>query len=254
MRILALSDVHGKMEMLRKLREVVRGPLDAIVFTGDIVKGKARGDEWLEANAEGREPHPGKDAITAEAEEDVSLYGEFFDLIRQWDVPTFYVPGNMDAPKRRYFEMVLQNCGADDKICCVHGSPAFFHDFLITGAGGEITEEAREDLFVLQVPRWEAEYLIRFVRDFPERKVFLFHTPPVGIVDMEEGQHKGSRVVNELIERYKPWLVFCGHAHNSRGKERIAESVAINPGALKAGNYALVDSETREVEFHSLVG
>lgn len=254
MKILALSDVHGKMEMLRKVREAVPGAVDTIVFTGDIVKGKARGDEWLEAKAQGRQPHPHKRTIELEAEEDLSLYSEFFNLIRKWGVPTFFVPGNMDAPRQRYFESVLQSSADDDRIRCVHGLVAFLGDLLISGTGGEITEESREDFFVLQVPRWEAEYLMSFLRDFPDRKIFLFHTPPIGLLDMDKGQHKGSRVVNDLIEKHKPWLVFCGHAHNSRGTEQIGESVAINPGSLKAGYFAIVDSETREVEFRTLAG
>ena len=254
MRILALSDLHGNMETLRKVREVAPGALDAIVFTGDIVKGNARGDEWLEAKAQGRQPDRGRAAIERERGEDASLYGEFFDFMGEWGVPTYLVPGNMDAPRRKYFETLLQEPAGPDMVFCVHGSPAFLGGMLIAGAGGEIVERGGEDFFVLQVPRWEAEYLMYCVRHFEERKIFLFHTPPVGALDLDKDQHKGSRVVNDLIGTYEPWLVFCGHAHNSRGSERIGESVVINPGSLKGGCFALVDCETREAEFRSLAG
>lgn len=208
MRILALSDIHGKMERLREVRDAVSGLPDAIVFSGDIVKGKARGDEWLAAQAEGRPPDPHKRAITMEADEDASFYREFFHFVREWGVPTFFVPGNMDAPRPRYFETVLQNSADDGMIRCVHGSPALWGDFLVLGVGGEITEESREDVFVLQVPRWEAECSMSVARDFEKRKILIFHTPPIGALDIDKGRHKGSRVVNDLIEKHRPWLAF----------------------------------------------
>jgi Icc-related predicted phosphoesterase len=251
-KILALSDLHGEMEMLRKVRHVLPAPPGMIVFTGDIVRGKARGDEWLQTKAEGRNPDSHKEAIEAEAEEDATLYDQFFEVARQWGVPTFFVPGNMDAPRRRFFEAILRNSADDDKICCVHGLPAFASGFLISGVGGEITEETWEDFFVLQVPRWEAEYMLSFARFFPNRRILLFHTPPVGLLDLDKGNHKGSSVVNDIIRAYQPWLAFCGHAHKSQGQETIDKSVVVNPGSLKAGNYALVDSQTRQVQFHNL--
>jgi Icc-related predicted phosphoesterase len=135
----------------------------------------------------------------------------------------------------------------------VHGSPAFFREFLVSGVGGEITKESREDFFVLRMPRWEVEYSLGFLWEFPQPKILLFHTPPVGTLDLDKGNHKGSRVVNDMIEKYKPSLVFCGHAHHSRGREEIGSSLVANPGSLKVGNYAILDSETREVEFHSVL-
>ncbi len=254
MKILALSDVHGGMERLQRVRDALSPAPEVIVFTGDIVRGKARGDEWLEAKARGRDANRDKETIKREEQEDLSLYHGFFEILRDWGIPTFFVPGNMDAPKRRYFEAVLRSCSGGGNMKCVHGVPAFSHGFLVSGVGGEITEDDDEDFFVLQVPRWEVEHCVSFLPDFRERKILLFHTPPVGTLDLDKGNHKGSRVVNEIMERYKPWLAFCGHAHNSRGKEKMSETVAINPGSLKAGNYALVDSETREVEFRNVTG
>ena len=46
MRILALSDIHGRMQRLRELRETLPDVPDAIVYTGDIVKGVKGAREW----------------------------------------------------------------------------------------------------------------------------------------------------------------------------------------------------------------
>jgi len=157
-----------------------------------------------------------------------------------------------DCAPTPYFESALRNSAETNTIRCVHSSLALFLNFLISGVGGEITEDERKDFFVLRIPRWEVEQSLSFLRAFPQRKILLFHTPPVGALDLDRGNHKGSRVVNDMIEKYKPSLVFCGHAHNSRGREEIGGSLVVNPGSLKAGNYALVDSETREVEFRTV--
>lgn len=98
-----------------------------------------------------------------------------------------------------------------------------------------------------------SKYSLGFLRESPQPRTLLFHTPPVGTLDLDKGNHKGSRVVNDMIEKYKPSLVFCGHAHNSRGTEEIGSSLVVNPGSLKVGNYAIVDSETSEVEFRSVL-
>jgi len=42
----------------------------------------------------------------------------------------------------------------------------------------------------------------------------------------------GSTAVRELIEEYQPPLSLHGHIHESRGKTRIGETIAINPGSV----------------------
>ena len=50
MRILAISDFHGAQEVLDPLLAACREESPAaILFAGDVVRGFARGDEWLAA-------------------------------------------------------------------------------------------------------------------------------------------------------------------------------------------------------------
>lgn len=65
MKLLAISDIHGKVESVRRLRERVANGFDAIVLAGDI----------------------GKDLDTA---------AQVFDILGTFDCPILYVYGNWD--------------------------------------------------------------------------------------------------------------------------------------------------------------
>lgn len=50
MKILAISDWHGKEKVLSQLASAIKGlPLDAVVFTGDILQWRAKCSEWANA-------------------------------------------------------------------------------------------------------------------------------------------------------------------------------------------------------------
>lgn len=80
-----------------------------------------------------------------------------------------------------------------------------------------------------------------------ERCIFNFHAPPYdsGLDEAPEldedlrpkfgGQTTepvGSIAVREMIESHQPRLSLHGHVHESRGKTRIGETWAVNPGSV----------------------
>jgi Icc-related predicted phosphoesterase len=254
MKILALSDLHGEIEILNKLASKIKEiKPDLITFTGDVVKGKARGNEWLSAKEEGRKPNANLPEIKAEEKEDLNLYHQFYSFLNQFKIPAVAVPGNMDAPKENYFKVALESETTYENIKFVHGKILKFRrDYLISGFGGEIAENDSEDFFVQVYPRWEAEFGLSDLNYFEQNRILLFHHPPVNHVDLDRGQHIGSQVINDLIKVYRPKLVFCGHAHRCQAAEELADTLVVNPGALKLGNYAVVDAVKREAKFFNL--
>jgi len=79
-----------------------------------------------------------------------------------------------------------------------------------------------------------------------ERGVFNFHVPPYdsqldSAPELDEdlkpkygGQSMepvGSKAVGRVIEKHQPPLSLHGHIHESRGKTKIGETIAINPGS-----------------------
>ena len=116
MRILICSDFHGKFSLLDPILKIFHemSP-DLISFSGDVVKGKARGTLWLKARAEGGIPNPESPEIIQESEEEHHIYQSFFVALNKIGVPVMVIPGNMDAPESHFFshlfhyELTLNN-------------------------------------------------------------------------------------------------------------------------------------------------
>jgi Icc-related predicted phosphoesterase len=80
-----------------------------------------------------------------------------------------------------------------------------------------------------------------------DRAIFNFHAPPYDsqldeAPELDEDlkpkygaqtmEPVGSTAVREVIEEYQPPLSLHGHIHESRGKTRIGDTIAINPGSV----------------------
>ncbi|MGI5817007.1 MAG: metallophosphoesterase [Armatimonadota bacterium] len=254
MKALVFSDVHGKMDAVRHLMRLApRMDCDLGLFCGDVVRGSARGSEFLAAKEEGREADLCKPEVAKERAEDYALYAEFYGCLRPSPFPIYGVPGNMDAPEGRYLTCSLTEEGGNSPMEVVHRSLARHGDYVISGLGGQITEVDRHEFLVLQYPRWEALHQLRLLEFVDAPRIMVLHTPPIGeVVDRDNGGHKGSQVVNELINTFRPKLAVCGHAHDAQGQETIAQTLVVNPGSLKDGRYAIVDLEEMEAELLQL--
>jgi len=254
MKILAISDWHAKEKVLSDLTRAIKNiSVDAIVFAGDILQWKAKCSEWAKAEFENRLPDKDKPEIKEEIEKNAQLYHTFYEIMRKTDLPIFAIPGNVDSPLDQYIKIGWEEMKKNSKLHVVHsGFSALGKDLVVTGFGGEISQRGKEDYFVLQFPRWEVEYGFNFLSNISSDKILLSHTPPIGTLDLDDGKHKGCDVVNDLIQRHKPKWVFCGHAHEARGKEITGVSIIVNPGSLKYGFYALVDTDKEKVELKTL--
>ena len=253
MKILAISDLHGEMERLDKLADVIKDEKpDLALFAGDIVKGKKRGDEWLAAKSEQRAADRKLPGLEEEIESDVKMLKAFLDKFAEWELPLAYVPGNMDSPKEHFLFGALNAEIAHPNIRCVHGGPWLFKErYLIYGFGGDISEDVYEDIFQFMSPRWEVEYQLKFTKEFDQQMFFLFHLPPRVLVEGEPAV--GNEVVHEMIKTYRPALVVVGHQHDLQKQVQIGPSLVVSPGALKKGKFALIDWPGKHVEFASLL-
>lgn len=242
LRILVLSDFHGAVHVLDTLKKKIDEVApDIVTFSGDIVKGHKRGDEWLAACEQNRKPKMTED-IKNEGKEDLQFYQAFFSFLGTLSVPTFVVPGNMDAPEERF----LKAC---PHYHMLHRTLAE-GPLIIAGFGGEITQDREEKTFVLQYPRKE---VLKTMEKFSDKEITICitHSPPVSSVSFEDDQEKGSTAVNDLIDLLRPDYLFCGHAHKAQGAEWIKTTMVVNPGALKYGDYVVVEGDT--IEFGRLV-
>lgn len=243
---LVISDFHGNLEILESLEKMIKeNRFDVIFFCGDIVKGHKRGNEWLAAKKENRIPNREKLGIITEKDEDIMYYKKFYNFLDRTNIKVFTIPGNMDAPESLYLK-TLWNLKKKN-IHLAHETIHFLESFDVCGFGGEINEDERENFFVLEYTRDETFFALRKLAYLKKDFVLLTHSPPV----CDLAKDKGSPVVNEIIRKYKPKFLFCGHSH-LQGKEKIDETIVVNPGALKKGDYAIVDLKTKEVKLKSL--
>ena len=76
-----------------------------------------------------------------------------------------------------------------------------------------------------------------------DQLVAVIHTPPHGTKTdvLHNGTHVGSPAVRRFLEAVRPAVCISGHIHESRGMDRVGDTVVVNPGMLADGGYAVVE-------------
>lgn len=253
MQILIISDLMGQVEQLELLiRRCREYSLDALCFCGNIVRGQGRITEWQEARKADKIPNRNRTEVVTEAVEDLRLYKQFSALVDSLGIPVLLVPGHLDAPEERYFLFMQQSAFQSDNLILLHENIYKVGAYIFTGFGGQITDQEKEDYFLLQYPRRECLFGTRRMHFLNPPRILIFHTPPVSTLDMDQGAHKGHAFVNEIISAVSPSFLFCGHVTQSPGSEEIGSTLVVNPGALADGRYALLNTKDRSVQLLTL--
>ena len=122
-------------------------------------------------------------------------------------------------------------------------------DWLSAARGAAIAVDGdtvviRDTLFTV-CPWWDGPYARARVEQMLEtasqqrdgrRWVWIYHAPPVGPLSWTGKRHYGDAVLPELIRRYSPSAVLCGHIHEAPFKadgswiERIGDTWLFNAG------------------------
>jgi len=170
-------------------------------------------------------------AFTGDAECD----GEIAELLASGGKKAFFVPGNMDdVAVSKAFEALGMNL---DGRVEVYGGYAF------AGVGGISFMSSIASL---------RERLRSLAPGVPV--ILLSHHPPKnGVTDRARiGVSAGLVELREFVLERKPVLHLHGHIHEAPGYTYLGETLVVNPGPLKRGNYALIDVEKRAVSIRSL--
>jgi Icc-related predicted phosphoesterase len=150
-------------------------------------------------------------------------------------------PGNMDLNEVEGY--------LDDLAINLHSKGVLVEGVGFFGVGGS-------NYTPFNTPREYSEDQIRgFIEEGYEKiknasmKIMVTHTPPYNTkVDIVRGgQHVGSTAVREFIEEYQPQVCLAGHIHEAVGKERVGETIIVNPGMLTRGGYVEVVLEEGRV-------
>ncbi len=256
MRILAITDLRGATYRLPQVLDLInKKRIDAVVFSGNIIEEDARYQQYVDARARGESAHLDPDLLDKLEKKAVAAYEAFFDDMGKLDIPVFVVPGELDAPKRLYYQAALNHEVIEPNVFMVHRSfsPALEnYNLAIAGFGGRIAENNGEwEVELAQIyPHWLPVFALDFVRHFDQEPILIFHTPPKwGELDTHGDRHIGHEAIDHVIKTYHPKYAFVGAARDGQGTTRIGTTLVINPGWLKDGHYAILDTRTNGVLF-----
>ena len=225
MRILALADIHGELEPLRRILARSAQSCDVIAVAGDIVRFLT--------------PHQ---------------FEPIASLLTAARKPVIAVAGNCDGPPidRKLTRLGWNVCGhgrilrglggADARantsygFCGLAGAPAHHsHSWAVTDA---------------EVLAWtEAGWPAIAPAD---ARILLSHAPPAGatVANLQQDgadseAHKplpGSPAVRQALDTYQFDLAICGHIHQAQGTGRIDRCLIVSCGAARDGRYAVIEA------------
>lgn len=204
MKILAISDLHGAVDVLERV--VGQHPqVDVVVLPGDIT-------------------HFGP----------IQTVERIAEVFRRRGLPWLAVAGNCD-PHEVDEELNRLGVGLNGVARSVGG--AFFH-------GVSATPPWQAHMFhYTEEEIWRALHAGHEASGPANWRVLVCHVPPYqSKVDrMYLGRHCGSSSVREFILKHRPHLVLCGHIHEARGTDTLGDTTIVNCGHGARGYYALVE-------------
>ena len=209
MRIIALTDIHGRLKYAPALAEELRAA-DLVLLPGDLTQFGNR---------------------------DAAL--EVVETVRNVNPNVLAVVGNCDYPDVAEF--------FDEQSIGIHASHKIVDGVAFAGLGGSLpcpiqtlNEWSEEQI---------EGYLDAAVAGLPASTplILVSHQPPKNtVVDKaSNGMHVGSASVRAFIEERQPLICFSGHIHEAVGTDAIGPTKLINPGPFFQGSYAVADLSDR---------
>lgn len=218
LRVLAISDIHGRKSIVKRVFE--HEEVDHVFIAGDITNFGS----------------------VEEAEDILNTVAELVNGL------VLFVPGNCDPQDLLEYKL------KESRIVNVHGTSYRIGELCVVGVGGGLVSpfntwiEFREEEY--------ASLISETSKDITNHNmIVLSHTPPYStkLDRVRSGVHVGSKSLRKFIEEKNPLLCVCGHIHESRGLDRIGNTIMVNPGPLAWGYYAIIDiGEDVKVSLKSL--
>ncbi|MDQ2091711.1 metallophosphoesterase family protein [Marimonas arenosa] len=135
--------------------------------------------------------------------------------------PLVTVPGNAESADEL-------RAAAGEDITVLHGEGATVGGVTLFGLGYGVPETPF-GAWSCDLSEAEAESMLARC---DAADILITHSPPKGVADVTSGGHSvGSTAIAAAIERIQPQLAFCGHIHDSWGREgRIGATRVVNLG------------------------
>ena len=205
MKIASITDIHGSVDAIFKLRDVLK-KADLILVTGDIT-------------------HFGHRAIAQQLMETISAINPSL----------LAVTGNCD-----HLEI---DTYLNEEHISLHAKGRLIDGLGFIGVGASLPTPFNTPNEMPE--RDFQTFLSQGRAAIPGEIPFILvsHQPPFETTTdrLSSGLHVGSRAVRTFIENEAPLICLTGHIHESRGKDQIGSTIILNPGPASAGNFAWVE-------------
>lgn len=202
MEVLLVTDIHGGVENLKEIFS--KEEFDAFLCAGDLSDAGRYSD------------------YNKNLSDVLDVFGDSIGKA---------IPGNMDPEKKCVEKLEEYNRN-------LHKKKVSFSGFDAVGFGGGKTpfgtyfEPSGEQI---------SKKISELYEDMSsDKKVAVVHQPPINTkLDLtNDGQNVGSKEIRELLEQKDFNLFLTGHIHEARGKDKIGETILVNPGPVLEGYYA----------------
>ena len=149
----------------------------------------------------------------------------------------FAIPGNCD---RSFVDKKLEELGinVDKKRKEIKGK-----ELNVVGFGGSLKTP-----FSTPNERKEEDFYSIFEL-VDSKTILLSHIPPFGIFDEVKNEHIGSKVLREIIKKKNPYMLVCGHVHETSGVKKIKNTTVVKLPPAKFGFLARINNK---VEFENI--
>lgn len=210
LKIMVIADIHGEFEKFSKNIDRMKNiDFDLLICPGDFT-----------------DIHN-----TPEGYSQVDIAEIILQKLMSLGKPAFCIPGNHEPYDiLEIFHEYNVN---------LHNEVKKFKGYEFVGFGGAATpfntkfEPTEEEI---------EESLEKKVKSVKGKFILVTHNPPHGtkLDKTETGEHVGSKVIKEFIQKNKPTLAISAHIHEAGGSDKLGETTLFYPGVAYDGFYGLV--------------
>lgn len=220
LRIIALTDLHGRQSYLNYLMRDIQGlNYDLVVIAGDLTY--------------------------------FSDYSEALGLLKTisncLNTTVLFVPGNCDDSR------LLDLDSVGNSIFNIHARFYKYSNIYFYGIGG-----SNKTPFNTWI-EWSEDEIKLFIKKAENiewnKLILVTHTPVYSVMDYINRDNTGSRALYEFLLKHGALVWITGHLHEYSGFVKIDRTIVLNPGPFTKGYYALIDIERESVniDIHNFI-